>query len=355
MRLSPFSDPRQRQKVFPRRVQKYQYSTPKISRRRKRSRELDTQAMATVKIDGPSTEETSRLFEHIADSHCHPQEDPDGLAHIERLSSKYLAVMGLREDDWPRVAELQAAYPHKVIPCFGVHPWFAHLHGFRNDGFVRDVLEIKADLELQNVGDVADVSLSISWEATLRKLLEAYPSSIVGEIGIDKAAVVLGTNNKARTRLSHQLELTERQLSLAAEYNRPASLHCVRAYGHLQDLFRKSDPCTLPPRIMLHSFGGNPEVVKGFTRMPRVGGRFYFSFSNEINCKTPAKTLERIRQVPDDRVLLESDTCSATTIDSGLLESCKIIAEAKGWTLQQCCEITFQNFRDFYVDSLPKI
>eukprot|EP00854_Cymbomonas_tetramitiformis_P016523 gene16523-19618_t len=296
--------------------------------------------MATVKIDGPSTEETSRLFEHIADSHCHPQEDPDGLAHIERLSSKYLAVMGLREDDWPRVAELQAAYPHKVIPCFGVHPWFAHLHGFRNDGFVRDVLEIKADLELQNVGDVADVSLSISWEATLRKLLEAYPSSIVGEIGIDKAAVVLGTNNKARTRLSHQLELTERQLSLAAEYNRPASLHCVRAYGHLQDLFRewlyfqltsglvllvievpnaccrKSDPCTLPPRIMLHSFGGNPEVVKGFTRMPRVGGRFYFSFSNEINCKTPAKTLERIRQVPDDRVLLESDTCSATTIDS---------------------------------------
>lgn len=36
---------------------------------------------------------------------------------------------------------------------------------------------------------------------------------------------------------SHQLQLTEMQLRLAAELHRPVSLHCVRAYGHLRDMF----------------------------------------------------------------------------------------------------------------------
>jgi Tat protein secretion system quality control protein TatD with DNase activity len=36
----------------------------------------------------------------------------------------------------------------------------------------------------------------------------------------------------------HQLALTRHHLQLAAELQRPVSVHCVRCYGHLYDLFR---------------------------------------------------------------------------------------------------------------------
>lgn len=44
-----------------------------------------------------------------------------------------------------------------------------------------------------------------------------------------------------------------------------------------------------------------------FTRMPKIGPRFYFSFSSVINASKgqQEKLIARIRAVPDDRLLLE--------------------------------------------------
>jgi hypothetical protein len=56
---------------------------------------------------------------------------------------------------------------------------------------------------------------------------------------------------QAHVRLDHQLNLFSRQLALAAELGRPVSLHCVRAHGHLQDLFERLPPDKCPPRIMV--------------------------------------------------------------------------------------------------------
>ncbi|KAJ3129098.1 hypothetical protein HK101_005297, partial [Irineochytrium annulatum] len=63
-----------------------------------------------------------------------------------------------------------------------------------------------------------------------------------------------------------------------------------------------------PPRIMLHSFSGSLEIVRSILRLPQpISSRFYFSFSTGVNGRNADKTYERIRAIPDDRVLIESD------------------------------------------------
>ncbi len=53
--------------------------------------------------------------------------------------------------------ELHQACPDRIIPAFGVHPYFAH-------------------------------QVSPHWFDDLRKILIANPKAIVGEIGLDKVA-----------------------------------------------------------------------------------------------------------------------------------------------------------------------
>lgn len=73
----------------------------------------------------------------------------------------------------------------------------------------------------------------------------------------------------------------------------------------------------VPPRIMLHSFGGSVEMVRRFVSIPTVGDRVYFSFNTAV--KMSAATLEdKIRAVPDDRVLAESDQTSAERLEASL-------------------------------------
>jgi Tat protein secretion system quality control protein TatD with DNase activity len=84
---------------------------------------------------------------------------------------------------------------------------------------------------------------------------------------------------------------------------------------------REMDVAQCPPRVMLHSYGGSADTLRAFLKLPTVGSRFYFSFSHVINADkekhTPTKLLERLRAVPDDRLLLESDQSSALDIDPG--------------------------------------
>lgn len=59
--------------------------------------------------------------------------------------------------------------------------------------------------------------------------------------------------------------------------------------------------------LLACSYGGSPEVVKAFTCIPRVGSRFYFSFSSVINASKgqQEKLIQRMHAVPDDRLLIE--------------------------------------------------
>lgn len=153
--------------------------------------------------------------------------------------------------------------------------------------------------------------------------------------------------------MSHQLALTERQLAIAAAAGRPVSLHCVRGYGHLADIFRRLPAGGHPPAVMLHSFGGDVQVISQFTKMPAIGRRFYFSFSTVINGRAPEKMLARIAAVPDDRLLLESDQNTPLAVDDALCAALQAVAAAKGWGVEEALERTFSNYREFFAGTLP--
>ncbi|XP_022742695.1 uncharacterized protein LOC111293908 isoform X1 [Durio zibethinus] len=180
----------------------------------------------------------------LFDAHCHLQ-DPRILNKAPKLISTALdsgvlnfAVNGVSEKDWHLVKEMGDKYP-SVIPCFGVHPWYV-------------------------------AERSPSWFITLKEFFETTPSAAVGEIGLDKGS-------KGREiDFNDQIEVFRQQLELAKELKKPASVHCVRAFGDLLQIMKDIGP--LPGFIM-------PMKAQ--------------------------KAKKMLKAIPSERILLESDAPDA--------------------------------------------
>src|SRR5262249_16210302 len=135
------------------------------------------------------------------------------LAELKRLPVARAVVNGTREDDWDAVAALAREQPF-VIPSFGLHPWYV---GSRSPGWL--------DKWRGEVGGDANAG--------------------VGEIGLDRW--IEGHDPQV------QAEVFLPQLALAAELNRPATIHCLRAWGALDELLHKH---ALPERgFLIHAYG----------------------------------------------------------------------------------------------------
>eukprot|EP01129_Flabellula_baltica_P015471 TRINITY_DN7899_c0_g1_i1.p1 TRINITY_DN7899_c0_g1~~TRINITY_DN7899_c0_g1_i1.p1 ORF type:complete len:278 (+),score=57.13 TRINITY_DN7899_c0_g1_i1:120-836(+) len=225
------------------------------------------------------------------------------------------------EQEYENVINAYQLSPETIIPAFGWHPWYAHL------------------LE----GDDDDV-----WIEILRDVLEGIPCSIIGEIGVDKACY---TEEGEQTFESHQVGVFERQFVLAMEMKKAVSVHCVRAQGYLLDYFRGLAKKKVPyfPKVLLHSFTGHKEMVKSFLKVPRVGKRFYFSFSAAINLTNGSKKLnEAILEIPDDRILIESDQSTIHGERKAMSKIIEYLSELKGWDHEETIRITTENALRFF-------
>ena len=179
---------------------------------------------------------------------------------LEQIGFAGAVVNGTRESDWPAVAELAAADVRQV-PSFGLHPWYV-------------------------------VERSSNWMAALVGKLDAHPQSAIGEIGLD------------RWVKGHDLDVQRAafipQLELAAARNRPATIHCLRAWGALWDIIREHP---LPARgFLLHAYGGPAEMAAGF-----LDRGAYFSFSAYFLHERKAAQREFFKTLPADRLLIETD------------------------------------------------
>lgn len=217
-----------------------------------------------------------RLF----DAHCHLQ-DPRILSKAPQLIKTaqdtgvmYFAVNGVCEQDWHSVKHLAQTYP-SVLPSFGLHPWFIE-------------------------------ERSPDWFKTLKEYFDSTPSAAVGEIGVDK-----GSRGK-KIDFAEQVEVLRQQLELAKELNKPASVHCVRAFGDLLELMKSMGP--FPGGVILHSYLGSAEMVPEFSKLGA-----YFSFSGFLMSLKANKAKKMLKMVPSDRILLETDAPDAlpnSNIDS---------------------------------------
>lgn len=58
----------------------------------------------------------------------------------------------------------------------------------------------------------------------------------------------------------------------------------MKAFGAFLDFFRaQKDALDFPPVIVMHSFSGAKDVITSLLKIPKIGSRFYFSFSTVIN------------------------------------------------------------------------
>lgn len=213
---------------------------------------------------------------HLQDAWLAPWRE-QAIAQLEALPIARAVVNGTCEEDWPQVAELAARYAW-VKPSFGLHPW---LVGNR-----------RAD-----------------WFERLRAWVDKTPHSVVGEIGLDRWILDRAREDDVRltglTRapLEEQRTVFAQQLALATERNLAVTIHCLDAWGALQDVL-STQP--VPSRgFLLHAYGGSADLAKWFAERGA-----YFSFNGYFLGETKTRTQAVFRELPLDRLLVETDAPS---------------------------------------------
>lgn len=251
----------------------------------------------------------------LFDSHNHIQDErlfPDLGNVIMRAADVGVVKMGVKgccEDDWPRVIEIYKTY-EGIYPSFGLHPWF---------------IKERSD----------------QWLQTLENLLVEFPNAAVGEIGIDHAI-------EDRDDEDQQLVFFQ-QMELARKLDRPASIHCRRAWGRLIELLDQFGE--LPRGVLIHCFGGSAEVA---AELVKRGG--YISFSGSITRPNARKAPAAVQFVPSDRILVETDSPDIlpTTAKGDLNEPANVklvlekAAEFRGIPEEELAELTFRNAERFF-------
>jgi TatD DNase family protein len=201
----------------------------------------------------------------LVDAHCHLADErlrgqfTDILDRALAAGIGRIFVNGTCPEDWPEVLWQAESSPH-IVPFFGLHPW--------------KVGEVGAD-----------------WLERLTGFLEKTPSG-VGEIGLDRWIEPRDEALQERCFLQ--------QWQVARERNLPCTVHCLRAWGWFMQLLERYPAG--PKGFLLHSYGGPPEMVR-----PLAQRGAWFSFSAMLLEKRRDKMRAAFREVPEERLLLETD------------------------------------------------
>ncbi|MEJ6578386.1 MAG: TatD family hydrolase [Akkermansiaceae bacterium] len=182
------------------------------------------------------------------------------ISDMKKAGVTACVVNGTSEEDWPAVATLAQEHPGFVIPSFGLHPWKV-------------------------------AQRSRNWLSHLCEFLSRHPHAPIGECGLDRWM--------ESPDLQAQHEVFRAQLNLAAELDRPLTIHCLKAWGPLLTELREAK--TLP-RFLLHSFGGSQETAN---ELLNLGA--HFSFSGYFLHPPKEKVRALFASLPPHRILVESD------------------------------------------------
>jgi len=183
-------------------------------------------------------------------------------------------VNGTCETDWPEVAALARAQA-VVRPSFGLHPWDAG-------------------------------NATPAWRDALLRSLDRTPGAALGEIGLDRWILDRARPDDPRLAglrrapLDEQRDIFRWQLTVAAERNLPASIHCLEAWGALREDLRATPR---PERgFLLHAYGGSAELAREC-----AGLGAYFSFNGYFLEPRHAAKRAVFGALPADRILVETD------------------------------------------------
>lgn len=252
-----------------------------------------------------------RLF----DTHCHLDDerfDEDRSQLIEGLPEQgldYCVTAGSDLSSSRRAIDLAHQYDH-IYAAAGVHPHEA----------------AKAP---------EDYLMHLRW------LLKEEKVVALGEIGLDYFYDFSPRDLQKR--------IFSEQLDLAYDLGLPVILHVRDAHGDMTNLLR-SRRNRLPGGVF-HCFSGSAEVADEYVKMG-----FYISFAGPITFKNAGKLLLAVQSVPDDRILIETDSPYLAPVPmrgkrnnpAFVKYVCQRMALLRGVDEEEMSKITYQNALRFF-------
>lgn len=123
----------------------------------------------------------------------------------------------------------------------------------------------------------------------IKKIAQDEKCLAIGEIGLDYHWM---SSTKEK-----QIEFFKQQILLAKELDMPVIVHDREAHGDTLDILKE-----LKPKGVLHCFSGSKEMAK---EIIKIG--MYIGLNGVVTFKNARKSLEVVKEIPLDRLVLETD------------------------------------------------
>ena len=191
-------------------------------------------------------------------------------------------------------------------------------------------------------------NINESWNndlSVIQELAQTEPKvRAVGEIGLD---YYWEKDEHARAR---QQVVFARQMELARELDMPVIVHDRDAHGDCMEITRRYPEV----RGVYHCYAGSVEMARELLRLG-----YYLSFTGVITFKNARRAIEVIREVPIDRLMIETDApYMAPEPFRGRRNSslyvyrmAETIAEIKGMSVEEVECITTENGKRLFAIS----
>lgn len=272
-------------------------------------------------FDNPDTlpvfaggEDSDDIF--LVDTHCHidgegyDHDRDEMIARAGRAGVKLLVNMGDRMESSQRSVKLAARYDN-VYTGVGVHP--------------EEVFPFTQ----------ADDDRLAAWTKEPRVIA-------IGEIGLDYYW------EKDEEKRQLQRDIFIRQLALARDLDLPVCIHDRDAHGDVLKILQTEGRQN---RGVVHCFSGSAEVARELLKLG-----WYLGVDGPITYKNAKKGIEVIREVPLDRLLLETDSPYLTPHpyrgrrnEPGLVRLvAEKVAELREVSLRELADQTTKNAKEIY-------
>ena len=160
----------------------------------------------------------------------------------------------------------------------------------------------------------------------------------IGEIGLDY--------HYECAPKEQQIEVLEKQIILAKELDLPVIVHDRESHEDILNILKKHKP-----KGVVHCFSGSVEMMKEVVKLG-----MYIGLGGAVTFKNAKKPVEVAREVPADRLLIETDAPYMTPVpfrgkrnDSTLIPfTAEKIAEVRNTAAQEILDLTAENARKLF-------
>ncbi|MCU0847535.1 MAG: TatD family hydrolase [Spirochaetes bacterium] len=245
----------------------------------------------------------------LVDAHCHLEDDvfagrlDDIISGARNAGIVKLITCSITPGQWPLSKSISEQFA-EVEFAMGVHPWYCRRE---------DLADLEDLLRARELGAVA-----------------------IGEIGLDLK--VTGMD------FGLQIEIFEKQLSIAREIDLPVIMHCRGAFNELILSMKKIG---VPASGgIIHSFSGSPELAEELGKW-----NLSFSMGGTLTYRNSRKRERLLRLIYPGRFLLETDSPDIPPVEksgepnvpSNILYNLRAASEILGEPEEKIADRTSEN------------